>query len=77
MSNKANWPCVALGLVTRPESIREVKQWIKENVHGRHSFRIIKETSPKTGRQSTIAVFVRFEREDDKVLFNLTWYNHQ
>lgn len=74
-SDRANWPCMGLGKITRPADIKMVKQWLNDNTEDKYHVRTIKETRGK--RRVTIATFVRLKSEADAMVFRLRWHDYE
>ena len=72
---QSTWEMVCLGQVTRPEEVKLVKRWLKDNACGEYVLKYIKET--KGTRRFTIATLIRFKEDTDAMMFKLAWYDHQ
>ena len=73
--DRRNWPFFALGKIHSAADVRRVRAWCKENCDGDYYLQLIKET--RGTRKMTIATVVRLEREDDALMFKLTWADYE
>ena len=75
-SSPSSWNCLTFSTVRKPDEVKELRKWLRDNCSGAYKIVPIRETLETAKRRTiTIATLVRLENDGDAVMMKMVWHD--